>query len=92
MCRRRTKARGGARKIGGSCLRSSTGKWRSVPFLRASSAYVAVIPAEEVDAPGLAYTIFVREAAQESDRTSSGRRPLEAPSRARTSRDVTPQP
>ena len=41
----------------GLVYRSSTGTWRSVPFLRGSRSYVAVIPEGEVDAPGLAYTI-----------------------------------
>lgn len=41
----------------GLVYRSSTGTWRSVPFLRGAQSYVAVIPADEVDAPGLAYTI-----------------------------------
>ena len=41
----------------GLVYRSSTGTWRSVPFLRGAQSYVAVIPAEDVDAPGLSYTI-----------------------------------
>jgi hypothetical protein len=49
----------------GLVFRSSTGRWRSVPFLRASNAYVAVIPADEVDAPGLAYTIELQRTSGE---------------------------
>jgi hypothetical protein len=46
--------------------RGAAGQWRSVPFLRASSAYVAVIPAEEIDAPGLAYTIELQRTSGEA--------------------------
>ncbi|MEP7126710.1 MAG: hypothetical protein ABJE95_37615, partial [Byssovorax sp.] len=50
----------------GLVYRSAAGQWRSVPFLRASSAYVALIPAEEVDAPGLVYTIELQRTSGES--------------------------
>ena len=49
----------------GLVYRSGSGSWRSVPFLRASSAYVAVIPAEEIDAPGLVYTIELQRTSGE---------------------------
>lgn len=49
----------------GLVYRSASGSWRSVPFLRASSAYAAVIPAEEIDAPGLAYTIELQRTSGE---------------------------
>jgi hypothetical protein len=45
----------------GVVYRSARGKWRSVPLLRGGEAYAAVIPAEDVEAPGLSYTIEVEQ-------------------------------
>jgi hypothetical protein len=50
----------------GVVYRSPAGAWRSVALLRSSSAYVAVIPAEEVEAPGLAYTIELQSTSGET--------------------------
>ncbi len=50
----------------GLVYRSSTGKWKSVPFLRSAEAYAAVLPAEEVESPGLAYTIELQRTSGEA--------------------------
>lgn len=42
-------------------FRTARGQWRKAPFLRSADAYVAVIPAAEVDPPGIAYTLEVEQ-------------------------------
>jgi len=50
----------------GLVYRSPSGAWKSIPFLRAGQAYLAVIPAEDVEPPGLAYTIELQRTSGES--------------------------
>jgi len=45
----------------GVVYRSARGKWGSIPFQRGADAYTAVIPAEDVDVPGLSYTIELEQ-------------------------------
>src|SRR5262249_49587123 len=41
--------------------RTAKGKWGSIPFQRGGDAYTAVIPAEDVEVPGLSYTIELEQ-------------------------------
>ena len=45
----------------GVVYRSARGKWGSIPFQRGAASYTAVIPAEDVEAPGLSYTIELEQ-------------------------------
>jgi hypothetical protein len=45
----------------GAVYRSAQGRWRSVPFQRGNESYTAVIPAEDVESPGISYTIEIEQ-------------------------------
>ncbi len=45
----------------GVVYRSAQGRFGSVPFQRSGSSYVALIPKEEVTAPGISYTIELEQ-------------------------------